>query len=362
MARLTRHTGTGTRAANADGRAVSRTIPSIGTVLLALFLATSLYHFKSRWLAPSGEADVTASSGIGQAGQRPTVADKDLPIPLPERGEHEAAKTNALEAGEPPVTAVAAPRRADVTPPRASPSALPVSPAALSGLIDQIPCSALVASANDGVVKLQGFLSNPLDRERLEERILSVPGVRELSGDVHTLGVDKPDADECDVLGLYGSYWVRNKRLNLGASVNPVQPGNTFTEGENLVFDITTPAYPSYVNIDYFTRDGAVIHLVPSPEISDNQAPANYRATLGDLGEWRIGPPFGNDLVAFLLTPEPLFRLPRPPDETGPDYLRALTKRLKEMEVKHDAARFAADLLLITTQSRSKARTSKSAR
>ncbi|MFZ0256508.1 MAG: serine/threonine-protein kinase [Gammaproteobacteria bacterium] len=310
------------------------------TVILILFSVISLYQFRSHWQPPSRETIATAPSVMEKAGEGPLKEDRSLAIPSLERNKEPSAKTNetARMADEPPVMA-AVPSR---------PSAEKISPAALSGLLERIPCSALTASLDASTVTVKGFASDQLAMARLQQQVLSLPGVGQFSGDIQTLNVGK-----CDVLEFYAPYWIRNKRLNLEASISTVQPGNAFVEGESLVVNITTPAYPSYVNIDYFTLDGEVVHLIPSPEISDNQAPPNYQATLGDLGEWRIAPPFGKDLIALLITPEPLFELPRPPNEQLSDYLTAVTKRLQEMETKDKPSQIAADLLLITTQSRS---------
>lgn len=319
-------------------------------VFVIVLSAISLYHFKPRWLLPSPETTAITPSPTGKAEADPLKEDRSLAIPPLGPSNEPAPGADA-----PPARAIA-PGIADVLPPAVSPPEQAVSAASLSRLLERISCSALTAALHGSTVAVAGFSSDQRAMGRLQEQVLSLPGVRQFSHDVHLLNEDK-----CDVLELYASHWMSNRRERLGASISPARPGSVFTEGERLVIKITTPAYPSYVNIDYFTLNGEVVHLVPSPDISDNQAPASYRATLGDLGEWRIGPPFGRDLIALLITPEALFTLPRPPNEPRSDYLAAVAKRLKEMEANGKPTQIAADLLLITTQSTSQARRSNGA-
>ncbi len=328
------------------------------TVILALSLAASLYHVTSRWHLASKEDNAASTPVPGEAGQSALGGKRRLAIPVPERAEQQAAGPDSNSGGgrEPRVAAIA-PHTAEVTPSGALAPVQEASPASLSKLLERIPCSALAASLAGSTVAVKGFTSDQVAMKRLEEQVLSLPGVRRFSSDVQTLNVGK-----CDVIELYSPYWTRNRRLNLGISISTVQAGSIFVEGDSLVVKIATPAYPSYVNIDYFTLEDKVVHLVPSAEVSANQAPANYRAIIGDLGEWRIGPPYGNELIALLITPEPLFDSPRTPDEQLPDYLAAVAKRLKAIEAKGEPAQIAADLLLITTKSRSNARRSQGTR
>ena len=114
--------------------------------------------------------------------------------------------------------------------------------------------------------------------------------------------------------------------------------------------NITTPGYQSYVNIDYYVLDGSVVHMVPGPRARANQAPPNYAATIGNLGNWVIAKPFGNELIALLVTPVPLFDSLRPEIEPRADYLRAVQARLQQIAAKHGQDKIAADFVQITTR------------
>ena len=113
---------------------------------------------------------------------------------------------------------------------------------------------------------------------------------------------------------------------------------------------ITTPPYESYVNLDYYSLDGGVVHMVPGPRIEGNQAPPSYAATIGDLGEWIIAKPFGTELVVVLTTPKPLFDQPRDEVEKGADYLVALRERLEQLARESGSKKITADFVTIKTR------------
>jgi hypothetical protein len=92
--------------------------------------------------------------------------------------------------------------------------------------------------------------------------------------------------------------------------------------------------------------------MVPGPRIEANQAPPNYTATIGDLGEWTVAEPFGTELVAVLNTPEPLFDKPREEVEKGADYLAALRGRLQQLGKESGQDKITADFVMINTKPR----------
>jgi hypothetical protein len=106
------------------------------------------------------------------------------------------------------------------------------------------------------------------------------------------------------------------------------------------------------VTVDYFVLDGKVVHLLPNPLERENLAPPHYTATIGSLGNWVIGRPFGKEMLVLLATPVPPFQQLRPPSEPGADYLRALDQQLARIGREHGAASIAVDFLQITTSAK----------
>jgi hypothetical protein len=124
--------------------------------------------------------------------------------------------------------------------------------------------------------------------KRLESELLALPGAKKVAAEVTPVSEDK-----CAVMDLYEPYWRVDKASGVGGTtIRTHNEHGELTEGDPLVVKITTPPYESYVNLDYYSLDGGVVHMVPVPRIKANQAPPSYAATIGDLGEWTIAEPF----------------------------------------------------------------------
>jgi len=223
-----------------------------------------------------------------------------------------------------------------------------LSRASLAGVLNKLPCAVFNTSIKDGEVDLQGYVSRQLDVKRLEKDLLALPGARVVS-----LNLKKVDKEKCAVIELFAPYWASNQGADHDALIQTGTEGNLFTEGDTLVVKITTPDYESYVNIDYHSLDGSVVHMVPGPRARDNQAPANYNATIGDLGEWTISEPFGTEMVTVVLTPQPLFETLRVEIETDFEYLAAVREQLDLITKKSGKDKIAVDFVMIDTKSKS---------
>ena len=153
-------------------------------------------------------------------------------------------------------------------------------------------------------------------------------------------------------MDLYEPYWRINRDAGDATTIRTRSEHGELTEGDPLIVRITTPPYESYVNLDYYSLDGGVVHMVPGPRIEGNQAPPSYAATIGDLGEWIIAKPFGTELVVVLTTPKPLFDQPREEVEKGADYLVALRDRLEQLGRNSAREKITADFVMINTRPR----------
>lgn len=217
--------------------------------------------------------------------------------------------------------------------------------AAVMPVLTRLPCSALAPTVQGNTLRVEGYLSRDVGVPRLKETLNAIPGVQTLDLDVHAVSSEK-----CGVIQTYAPYWVHNRQSGGHATIRTKAARAELMEGDPLVVDITTPGYQSYVNIDYYVLDGSVVHMVPGPRARANQAPANYAATIGNLGNWVIAKPFGNELIALLVTPVPLFDNLRPEIEPRADYLRAVQARLQQIAAKHGQDKIAADFVQITTR------------
>jgi hypothetical protein len=218
----------------------------------------------------------------------------------------------------------------------------------VAAVLDRLSCAAVNASVQGGRVNLRGYVSEKLDMAGLEKNLLALPGARQVSSSLKTV-----DSGKCAVIDLFAPYWAIHQTAGSGASIQVRGDNNELTEGDALIVDITTPPRESYVNVDYFSLDGGVVHMLPGPRASNNQAPANYKATIGDLGEWTIAKPFGNELVTLITTPRPLFDKARDEYEQNTDYLAAVRKRLDRISKESGKQSVSVDFVMINTKPKS---------
>jgi len=248
----------------------------------------------------------------------------------------------------------APPRQASGPIARAPGSAEPqtLSLAAVTPVLDGLPCSALSASVDGHTLNVRGFVEARVGQAQVRDALNGVPGLVTLNLDVRPVG-----AHNCDIVKALAPYWsanhpAANATPAASASVATIRtraPNGQLNEGDALVVDLTTPGFASYVYVDYYVLDGSVAHLVPSSREKDNQAPPNYSATIGSAGDWVIAKPFGTEMIVLLVTPAPLFDTLRPDVEPRADYLSAVDQRLKQLAAKFGAARVAVDFVQITT-------------
>jgi hypothetical protein len=225
-----------------------------------------------------------------------------------------------------------------------APITLPAVTAALAG----IPCAALAPAVSERTVRVQGYLARSYGQSRLKRALAALPGVANVE-----LTLQEVDDNKCPILNVLGRYWAANRMTNGGATIrlNPASGhGDELKEGDTLMVDITTPNFQSYVMVDYFVLDGGVVHLLPNARERENLAPPRYTATVGSLGNWVIGKPFGKEMLVLLATPVPAFDGLRPDAEPGADYLRALDRQLARISSAHGPV--AVDFLQITTRPR----------
>jgi predicted Ser/Thr protein kinase len=329
------------------------------TPSVQIFLNEIAPRCARRWQVPV----LASASGLAAAGLagflllRPPVE-----APAPGLDVTDEATTVAARSvvANPPRPAAGEPAADDAQPVKDEPSRLasaqpeparPVVPAApvtaslatVAPVLSGLRCSVLQAKVKDSRVDVHGYLnSGALDS--LTGKLLAVPGVTTVKSDVRPL-----TDGMCGVVDLFGTYWIQNREQGYGTSIRTRNASGELVGGEPLVVQLTTPPFESYVTIDYYSLDGQVVHMLPSPRVKANQAPASYTATLGDLDQWLIGAPFGTEMVAIVTTPEPLFKTLRKESESAQTYLNALKQRLDAMSGAQ-RKKVAADFVVIKTR------------
>jgi hypothetical protein len=295
-------------------------------------------------LAAAGGAAVTILALVaflawrnGQQGPAPGSEQAGAAGPAPAQTAQPSSPATAGDTSQPGPAADAKP--APVTP------ALTLSSvtAALSG----VPCSALAPVLQEHQVRVEGFLPRSYGQARLQSLLSALPGAARID-----LSVQEVDDSKCALLAALGPYWTAHRMAGGGGALRLKHGGNALTQGEPLVVNITTPAYQSWVAVDYFELDGSVVHLLPNLRTRDNVKSASQSVTIGQGGDWLISPPFGNEMLVLVATPVPLFDGLRPESEPAADYTPALQKELARISRAQGPARVAVDFVMMTTRAR----------
>jgi hypothetical protein len=108
--------------------------------------------------------------------------------------------------------------------------------------------------------------------------------------------------------------------------------GDVLASGEQLVFEIETPPFPSYLHVAYIQADGSVLNLVQPGVGSFNALAPRSKVIIGDAqsGErrFRVSAPFGREMLIALAGRSPIFSDLRAPQETEREFLTALRRAL----------------------------------
>ncbi|SMH45384.1 DUF4384 domain-containing protein [Azospirillum agricola] len=223
------------------------------------------------------------------------------------------------------------PEPSDSPPPPDSPPPAPREPArppvaAVRAALEPLPCALLAVEEVQGRLLISGTVAGEAALPAISEAL-----GRAASGWDHGLDVAVARPGLCGPLTLLAPAVAANAALEAPLSMG-IAGGGTLHGGDPLILDIGGPAAASRLQVDYFTSDGNVVHLLPNPLEPDGQLDAGAERRLGERGAggrfWSIGAPFGQELVVALATPSPLFAAPRPEVEPAVVYLADLKRAL----------------------------------
>jgi serine/threonine protein kinase len=215
----------------------------------------------------------------------------------------------------------------------------------VQAVLDDVPCAALVATASDRTVTVNGFATQSIELDGAAQAVAELPGVGDARMEVTTV-----DRNYCRLLEFYAPYWKINRIQKLGAAITTPKPGNAFVDGEPLLLDVAAPLYRSYVYVDYYSRDGYMVHLLPNQRSGPVRLGAGEWLSLGEGSEWVVSPPFGQEMIAIIASPVPMFADIRQSQESDGDYLAAINERLKADSTGTEGRPVTADFVFITTK------------
>lgn len=314
------------------------------------------------------------------AAPAPTSAPAPIPVPTPapeprSRPEPEPPPVQATEAVPPvPADPVATPAADPVAepspPPEASPSGIPVSeepaPAAapspspspapspavpalgpLRAALQGLRCALVEVEERDGAIVVSGTATGEAIRGQVRDLV-----DHHLANAPHTLDVQLASPTLCEPLALVEPLRAANAVEPMPLFIRPASAGARYIGSQDLVVDVVAPGFPAHVQVDYFSADGNVVHLLPNPLETSGRVEAGASRRLGDRKAggrfWTVGPPFGVELVVVVAAPAPLFPTPRPEAEATAAYLPELKRALDTASAAGMPSPLAAALFIAT--------------
>lgn len=187
-------------------------------------------------------------------------------------------------------------------------------------------CADLFATQTPkGGIRVSGYVPTAEDVMRVQREVRELPGVTEASFDLR-LRI----WPHCEVVEILKPYQGRNRELGHGLKVEAASAHKgLLREGDPVLFRVTGPNYDGYLWVDYYTADGAVMHLKAG--LGQARVRAGESVELGrDIpASWLVAPPFGTVLLAALSSPVPFSEATeRPPFELASAYLPRLRESL----------------------------------
>lgn len=195
----------------------------------------------------------------------------------------------------------------------------------LAAAAAHLPCAVLAFERTGAGINVSGAVAGePARAHALSELgplIAGIPG---------RLDLRALPARLCGALIVLHPLRLANAGQGAALAVEPV--ARILRAGDPLVVDVTAPGFAAHLRVDYITADGTVVHLLPNPSQTDGRIEAGGKRRLGERGQgnrfWSVGPPFGDELIIAIASPEPLFTTPRPEAEPAAAYLADLARAL----------------------------------
>ncbi len=269
-----------------------------------------------------------------------------IPKPVPEPKPAPAPKP----VPEPKPTPEPVPEpKPDPTPvPKPEPEITPLTHQQIQAWLNNLPCADLNSTlGTDGQVRITGYIGNPDDLTEITQA-LTQQGLS-----VKQDSVIRP-WPQCEALKTLQADLQTPQGLALTTSAD--EKGE-LEQGQKLIIEVKTPAFPSYLYLIYVQANGDAVYL-QQPQIPFAK-PLNPDTTMryGDghdgSAEFTITPPLGPELIVAVASASPLFNEALPQQETEREFLTRFRRAfLVKPDAKAQARIVAAALVTLTTRAK----------
>ncbi|MDE1895855.1 MAG: protein kinase, partial [Rhodospirillales bacterium] len=211
----------------------------------------------------------------------------------------------------------------------AAPTSAPMSAAqrqpTLTATLGALPCTLLNATSQS---VLTGLAGAGAPQAALTSALQSLPSRQSVTNQIQTI-----DGPYCAVLDAVRPYHPLFAAAGNTLSLALAGGKTTLRDGDLITIDQTMPNFSGYLETDYFSSDGTVVHLYPTATDAARQFPAGAAKVLGDPAHggasWQVSAPYGTDMIISIASSTPLFNKLRAQGENATDYLPALRMALQ---------------------------------
>ena len=200
--------------------------------------------------------------------------------------------------------------------------------AAFTSILGSLPCTLLSGNDSGAAPEISGLAGAGAPRAALNGAVQSLPDAGGLTNDTQTI-----DGPYCDALNAIRPYHPLYAAPGSALSLNLAGGKTTLHNGDLITVVQRMPGYAGYLETDYFSSDGSVLHLYPTQTDAQTLLAAGAAKTLGDPSHgganWQVSAPYGTDMIIAIASSVPLFTKLRPQDENASDYLPALRAALQ---------------------------------
>ena len=204
-------------------------------------------------------------------------------------------------------------------------------------------CSYVYSEMKSGRSKLLGFVNAEGDLKSLGEI---------WNGLADDIEVEVRPWPQCEVLLNVAAI------LNDGSGlvVDTWDGTTTFKEGQEMAFELKTPAMPQYIYAFYIQADGSVIKLLePKSEFAPSLRGEVLLFGSGADGSprFKVTQPFGREMVLALSSSSPLFDKKVPQVQTEREFLSALRRAMiYKPDHTNDERQISAAFVGVTTEAK----------
>ena len=229
----------------------------------------------------------------------------------------------------------------------------PPAPANLAARITQQlqrhACTALKAEQGpDGVLRVEGFVPRQEDSGPIQQEVTALAG-----GTPTEVRLQWRPWPYCEVVDILQAHQLRNAQARQPLALSaPAAREGVLREGDSVHLQVRAPAHEGELWVDYYTADGAVMHLRARGQRRVPFGPGQQFVFGEDLpSSWLVSPPFGTVLVTAVALPASA--RPAPADEPPPyELASAYLLRLRETLAAAGAGAPVAELLFLQTRER----------